>query len=149
MRTNTKVYELEITKRGEEKTVQILLPNLAKRVKAVIVTNRLLGSSIQAPKHYFGSLSVALTPLNTDLSTSSFDSTVKGLPLYNPVGEHIYYARPSRIPGHPAFTIDGQAVSFGNPIKISYTDVETGFTEDYNVYESMNGGFGNCLLQVL
>jgi hypothetical protein len=149
MRTNTGIYEIDITKRAEEITLQIPLPNKAKRVKAVVVTTRLHGTSIQAPRHYFGSLGVGLTPVNTDLQNVTFYSPVKALQINNLVGEHIYYARPSRIPGHPAFMIDGQTVAFGNPTKVTYTDTETGYIEDYNLYESINGGYGNILLQAL
>lgn len=104
-------------------------------------------------KYYFGCAS------NPDVIDSAF---IKGLTLHSDwassrptftntpdveAGKYIWYAHPKHL-GASNFKMGGFPGGFGEAQTVSFTN-DSGYTEDYYLYRSIEAGLGNMEIQVL
>ncbi len=152
MEKRTSIKKERIGVRGENKVFTIDVPGNAKRIIGIQFSTKLTGDNMPVNRHYFGKSVTPFVYSNSfvqGLSNEQMESTVKVFSINALVGQKIYYARPSRLDGLPSFEVNAVSTGFtliGTPVSV--TDAETGYTEDYNLFESNDSGFGQVKLYV-
>lgn len=150
MEKRSDIHIERILTRGENRVFTVEIPNNAKEIVGIIISTKLTGDPIAVNRHYFGNAVVGVfnNAFVQALSNEQMESTVKVFKVNAAAGEKIFYARPVRIDGFPSFEIDNVSAGFGNPTIVSITDSETGFVEDYYLFESNDSGLGQVKLFV-
>ena len=150
METRSALHIERVSTRGENRVFTVEIPHDAKEIVGIIVTTKLTGDPIAVNRHYFGTAVPGILD-NTfvqALSNEQMESSVKVFAVNAAAAEKIYYARPVRIDGLPSFEIDNVSAGFGNPTIVSVSDSETGFIEDYFLFESNDLSLGQVKLYV-
>ena len=139
MERHSTITKKTISVRGENNVFTVDVPAKSKSITQIIVTTKLTGEAMPVNRHYFGVAAVPGVYDNAfvnNLGNEQMESTVKVFSLYAGVGQKIYYARPSRLDSLPSFEINGASVGFSAPIAVNVFDPETGYFEEYYLFES-------------
>lgn len=151
MQRHSPITKKRIGVRGENNVFTIDLPANSKRVTRIIITTKLTGDQMPVNRHFYGT---SVVPGAYDdafvnsLSNEQMESTVRVFSMTAGAGEKIYYARPSRLDGIPSFEINGASAGFGSPIAVNVVDPDTGYTEEYYLFESNDSDLGASKLYV-
>lgn len=150
MEKRSSLHIERIETRGENKVFTVEVPSDAREIVGVIVTTKLTGNPIAVNRHYFGNAvpGVLDNAFIQSLFNEQMESTVKVFDVNVGIGEKLFYARPVRIDGFPSFEIDNVSAGFGNPTTVSVVDSETGYTEEYYIFQSNDSAIGQVKLYV-
>jgi hypothetical protein len=149
IKTTPVITKINITKRGEFTTFSVSVPPNIKKITGIIVLSSLSSNPIETTNKYYGigdanqnTSAFIITLTSKQISSKSTVFTANA-----GIGKHVYYAVPRRI-GRSQFTINAIKGGFKNPVIISVTDPETGFIEDYYLYESIDENLGEVRIEV-
>lgn len=141
-----------INYRGENKSFTVDVSPKARKITGIVITTKLTGDEMPVNRHFFGAAATGGVIDNAfvnALSNEQMESTVKVFEVdATGAGIKVFYARPVRLDGLPSFEIDNQSAPFLDPVVVSVTDAETGYQEDYYVWESQDADLGELELYV-
>lgn len=154
-KTRILLAEIDITERGSVVTGVINVPSNTKKIKGIYALatrtgSTLAGNLIKTNKHYWGVAAVPGATDNTFLQTLSkedMNSKNKVFAANAGAAEYIWYARPTRL-GKAYFSIDSVNGGFQDPVTVSVTDPDTGYVENYYVYQSNDANESNVTVFV-
>jgi hypothetical protein len=129
---------LKITKRGEQKVAEVLIPDNVFNIVGVMVTSSLRSSiAIETSKVYWGAFSGVYSIVSFQHQDAENKNIVISQALDN--AEHCAIAIPRKW-GRPDVYVNGYAGGLKNPRFETITDPDTGYTESYQILESNQNG---------
>ncbi|MBL6445724.1 hypothetical protein JMN32_05350 [Fulvivirga sp. 29W222] len=132
--------EIIIEQMGRVKTFRIRLPKSVRRVTGAMVVLDTMVQPVQgAPKWYLGkghASGLLNSGFITSLDSGAFEDSLFQFHLTAEKGQWIYYAQPVRM---NFFQVFDTGLKLIKTATIPVTDLETGFTEDYDVWVSDEG----------
>ncbi len=151
MKKHTVLKQQTIEERGASVTFSLPVPGKSRKVIGIRISTTILGNPMKVARHYVG-VGAALEDVDIDgavvlaLATRQLmNNKVDVFEVEADGSENVFYARRSNIEGRPYFELNGEPVSFSEPVTVSVTDPGTSAVEDYDVYQSLTTGLEGVL----
>jgi hypothetical protein len=130
-----------INKAGIRHRAQIRMPRNAIAIVGADAAQMLTDIDLLADIRFFGTGAAGLLAIPAGSIRQYMDESGSAFLVNALAGQKTYYAQPKRL-GIPRFEFGGVVGGFLPPVTISVTDIDTGITEDYYLFESLNAGLG-------
>lgn len=140
--------KLHISDRGEQCSFTMSIPPNIKRIRGILVATSMSDKNIRTTVRYFGKgvAGESSAAFISTLTREAVKSRFRVFTITSGPAEHVYYIIPKRL-GKAEFSINGTSGGFKHPLTITLADPESGFIEEYLLYESLSGNLGTVKIE--